>query len=303
MFIMPGPTLAVAIGDAYGVGHEFTSHPAHIRAELSYLDSAYLKTLAGTVSDDTTMTRVNAEITLAIFTAGFKPTVLDFANAYLHNHRKLDPRKGYSSGFQTLLDDPVWVPDGKTLIERINTHGKKETNGGAMRASPFGLLPTVGQVISLARRQAECTHTGNGLLAAQAAALMAHHGIYRLGPKAELPAFLAANLSRWHPEFNQPWSGYIACHGLQTVMAALTAIQQTDSFGDMLRQIVEWGGDVDSACAVAMGAAWARTDMANDLPAEFFYKLEDSAFVRTYLQGLDMLLVTHAAKLGAFRPD
>lgn len=301
MFIMPGPTLAVAIGDAYGVGHEFTAHPPHVKAELSYLDSAYLNTLAGTVSDDTTMTRVNAEMTLAILTTGFNPTVLDFANAYLNNHRKIDPRKGYSKGFQALLDDPA-VENGHHLITRINGHGKKETNGGAMRASPFGLLPTVGKVISLARRQAECTHTGNGLLAAQAAALMAHHGIYRLGPKAELPAFLAANLSRWHPEFNRPWSGYVECHGLQTVMAALTAIQQTDSFGDMLKQIVEWGGDVDSVCSVAMGAAWARTDMANDLPSEFFYKLEDSPFVRTYLQGLDLLLVRHAAKLGAFRP-
>jgi len=51
------------------------------------------------------------------------------------------------------------------------------------------------------------------------------------------------------------------------------------------------GGDVDTAAAIAMGAASQSVQIAQDLPGVLLDGLEDGPFGRTYMERLDAQLL------------
>jgi hypothetical protein len=60
-----------------------------------------------------------------------------------------------------------------------------------MRAGPIGLLPDLTEILRRAEIQARLTHdTPDGIESAQAAALAVHYCHHRIGPTAQLPAWV-----------------------------------------------------------------------------------------------------------------
>src|SRR5206468_6801023 len=112
------------------------------------------------------------------------------ASSFVNVFRR-DPRQGYSKRTYGALSA---ARDGADFLTRLDPIS--DTSGAAMRSAPIGLYPTPAEVLSRCGFQAALTHnTSDGIRAAQAASLMTHYTHYHLGPKRELPAFLARHLA------------------------------------------------------------------------------------------------------------
>ncbi len=153
---------------------------------------------------------------------------------------------------------------------------ESDKSGAAMRAAPLGVFPTIGEVVARATAQAKLTHdTPDGINSALAAALMTHYFLYRLGPKAELGAFVARHVPG---DWAQPWHGKVKSKGPMSVRAAITAIVENASMSDVLRACVAFTGDVDTVAAIALAAGSCAAEIAHDMPQHLIYGLEDGPY-------------------------
>lgn len=169
--------LELAIADAYG--NLFEMKQPDFVAENNHL-TRYLSG-TGYYTDDTQMSLAITEAILSGEPLGESLLAGKFVEAF-----KRDPHSGYARRFYQFLSD---VADGPDFLARI--HNNSIRNGGAMRAGPIGIYPTVAEVIEKSDLQAKITHnTDEGRSAAIAAALMTHYFLYERGPKANLGHFL-----------------------------------------------------------------------------------------------------------------
>ncbi|MFT3775725.1 MAG: ADP-ribosylglycohydrolase family protein [Minicystis sp.] len=280
--------IEIAVGDAYGAAFEYVK-PEHIRAFNTL--AAYARhprhgLEPGSYTDDTQMSVAVAEVLLD------EPSWsrAAFADRFVHAFKR-DPRDGYARGFQKFLEG---IADGASFLREIRPDSDK--SGAAMRACPIGLLDSVGRVVEVATLQAKVTHdTPDGINAAVAAALAAHFFAYRLGSPEELGAFLVENVEG---AWDAAWVGEVGPKGWMSVRAAITAIRRNRSLASLLRDCVEFGGDVDTVAAIALGAASMSEDYARDLPEALVDGLENGPFGRDFLRSLDRRLLQ---KLG-FEP-
>ena len=272
--------LEIAVGDAYGAGLEYV--PREIIDKNNnlrkYLSHQKYKTIPGTYTDDTQMALGVAELLLE--DKEFTP--LNIATKFVEVFKR-DERAGYAQGFYNFLKE---VKTGEEFLEKINPTSEK--NGGAMRASPIGYLPKIRDVISHAEIQASVTHnTFIGKNSAAAAALMAHYFIYNLGDKKNLGEFI----SEYVPgEWNTPWKGEVGAKGFIAVRAAITAMNSSNSLSEILKACIDFGGDVDTVAAIALGSASCSKEIEQDLPDKLINSLENSNFGKDYLIELDKRL-------------
>jgi ADP-ribosylglycohydrolase len=270
----------IAIGDAYGAGFEYTS-PKLIRNEndLShYVKHPRHRIDPGLYTDDTQMS-----IALAQSLVEDLPwTPLNLAQKFVDCFKR-DPRKGYASSFYYFLRE---VHDGEQFLARIRPDSEK--SGAAMRAGVLGMLPSIGEVKKYAEVQAAITHnTPLGIGAAKAAALASHYCYRRLGPKAELGRFLESHVPG---QWSVSWRGKVQAPGWMSVRAAVTAVANHETLSDVLRACIDFGGDVDTVAAIAMGPASCCDEIEQDLPQRLIDDLENGAYGREYLIALDAKL-------------
>jgi len=273
--------IELAIGDAYGAAFEYVK-PAHIRKFHTlegYARHPRHGLAPGSYTDDTQMSVAVAEVLLDEPSWNRQAFADGFVRAF-----KRDPREGYARGFQKFLEG---IEDGTAFLREIRPDSDK--SGAAMRACPIGLLDSVGRVVEVAELQAKLTHdTRDGVNAAVAAALSAHFFAYRLGPPEELGAFLVENVDgAWDAE----WVGEVGHKGWMSVRAAITAIGHNRSLSSLLRECVDFGGDVDTVATIALGAASMSEDYAQDLPQALVDGLENGPFGRDFLSALDRRLL------------
>ena len=76
------------------------------------------------------------------------------------------------------------------------------------------------------------------------------------------------------------------------VSAALTAFQRNDTLSGLLRDCVDFCGDVDTVAAIAMAAGACSAEYENDLPEHLYKNLENGAFGAEYLEKIDDKLMT-----------
>ncbi|TSC84013.1 MAG: ADP-ribosylglycohydrolase [Parcubacteria group bacterium Gr01-1014_13] len=262
-FSNPNMLLYIAMADAYAVAVEYNNALEGKCLEFQgYLAHPTHGLPAGSYTDDTEMSVANALV--LIQQPGFF-TKLAFADAYVAEFKTGGRRKGYSKGFQTVLE---LVRSGKELLALIDPTSVK--NGAAMRAVPIGVLPTVGKVLEVATLQASITHdTPEGRFSARAVALMSHFALYE---NTVLPG-LGRFCQRYLPEEDvryfgdaifRPWPcGPVKASpgtsvAIATVQAVVTVLAQENSLMGILRQVIKWGGDTDSVAAIAWGIASAR---------------------------------------------
>ncbi len=269
----PDILLYIAMADAYAAAVEYLDQNLQQEdlREQALLFERYLarpkgNLAAGEYTDDTEMSIANVRVLLA-----HRPpyTAREFADAYVTEFRYGGMREGYASGFYRFL---CKVTSGQEFQEQIQPHSTR--NGAAMRAVPIGVLPSVEQVLAVARTQAQLTHdTPEGIFSAQVVALLSHYALWAARPLAEAGAWCATILSDTTDErvrehvpqiFWQPWPRMhvhtepYGSTALTTVHAVVHLLREERSLMGMLRRVIEWGGDTDSVAAIAWGIASAR---------------------------------------------
>lgn len=268
--------LHLAIGDAYGAGFEYVK-PALLRQHNhlgAYFQHPRHQTIRpGQYTDDTQMSLAVAEALLE----SPRPTAVQWAEHFYRAFQR-DPREGYASRFYDFLRS---LADGSDFLQRIKPHSEK--SGACMRALPVGLLPQISEVMEVAAAQARLTHdTPGGIQSARAVALAAHYFLYRLGPVAHLDEFLRAEIGgEW-----SNWRGRVGETGLEAARAALSALQRNTSMAELLRQCVDYTGDVDTVACIALGAAACSLEYRRDLPRVLFDGLERGRYGHDYLARL-----------------
>ena len=176
-----------------------------------------------------------------------------FANEYVREFQRGGRRKGYSRGFQTILER---VHTGAELLKELKPDSNK--NGAAMRSVPFGVLPTVERVLEVATLQARITHdTPEGRFSARAVALMSHAVLYEdmvflpdLGeyckqhlPPEDVRRFGYVFSERWPETPVRSYTG--ASVAITTVHAVVDVLARENSLMGILKRIIKWGGDTD----------------------------------------------------------
>lgn len=260
----PNMLLYIGMGDAYAAAVEYnnTLHDACLMFQ-QYLSHPTHRNVPGTYTDDTEMSAANAKVLLQ-YDEPFRP--LMFADAYVHEFRRGGCRNGYSRGFQGVLER---VHSGNEFLLTVRPDSNK--NGAAMRSVPFGVLPTVEQVLAVATLQARITHdTLEGRFSARAVALMSHAVLYEdmiflpdLGEycKQHLPK---GDVNCFGYVFDEPWSKgpvkeyHGASVAITTVHAVVDVLARENSLMGIMKRIITWGGDTDSVAAIAWGIASAR---------------------------------------------
>lgn len=236
----------IAIGDAYGAGFEFSAREKIDRWNtLERYIGHDLGIPAGHYTDDTQMSIAVAEVLLNETVAA--ATAADFAAAFVRCYRR-DPRPGYSKGLQALLDE---CADGAELQRRIQTNSRR--NGAAMRSVPLALIEDKATLVRVAAEQARVTHcTPEAQLSSVVVALMGHLLLYG---DLRLHQLRDAIRQETGFELRDDWRGEVACDAIDTLHAVHTALVRHRDPASLLRACVDWGGDVDSVAAVALGLA------------------------------------------------
>lgn len=277
--------LELAIGDAYGAGFEYVDTEMILQQnDLSgYVKHPRHHIQPGSYTDDTQMSLAIAEAIVS--GEPWEPALL--AERFVQGFRR-DPRGGYATGFSHFLRQ---VHDGEQFLQEINPSSEK--SGAAMRAAPIGVYPTISLVIERCTMQAALTHnTPGGINAAVAAALMTHYFLYHLGSKSELGSFLEAHVPG---PWAAPWTGKVKSEGWMSVQAAITALRGCSAMSDLLKTCIQFSGDVDTVAAIALAAGSCSAEIAQDLPAHLFDRLENGPYGRDYIRLLDTQLMAFFA--------
>lgn len=256
----PDMLLRIAQADAYCVATEYIKFPRDraLQEEALYF-KRYLKhpthsLRPGQYSDDTQMSIAVAEVLSNEYENAHSS--YSYLKAF-YNCFKRDPRTGYSLGFQCLLEAATSPEDLKARIVPIS-----DKNGAAMRSVPLGVFRMPEMVMEVAALQARITHdTPHGVLVSQAVALMSHYALWTAEPMSMLPRYLASFDIRFAP-FSRPWAGRVQGSdvGIKTAHAVCTlaTLCEQISMLDILRTVIDWGGDTDSVAAIAWGIASTR---------------------------------------------
>lgn len=269
--------LELAIGDAYGAGFEYTGNVGPLDpARMRYVQHPrHRGTKPGMYTDDTQMSLALAELLVE----GQSWTAQNLAAKFVDVFHR-DPREGYASSFWGFLKR---TKSGADFLANIRPYSDK--SGAAMRAGPLGVLPDVRAVLDHAEIQAKVTHdTEAGIRAAQSAALMSHYFLYRLGPKSGLGTWIASHVAG---DWGVAWCGKVGSKGWMSVRAAITAVERNDSLARLLADCIRFGGDVDTVATIALAAASGSEEYGDDLPGDLVEGLENGAYGREYLVGLD----------------
>lgn len=263
-----------------GAGFEYATEMIEKHNDLSrYIQHPRHNILPGCYTDDTQMTLAIAELIVE----GQDWTPFNIASKFVEVFKR-DPREGYAGGFQAFLHS---VTSGEAFLARIRPDSDK--SGGAMRAAPIGVFPTITEVIEKSAIQAAVTHnTPDGIQAAVAASLMTHYFIYNLGSKSELGLFLEKHVAG---EWNKPYVGKVKSKGWMSVRAAITAVMRNDKLSELLKDCIAFTGDVDTVATVALAAASQSQEYTQDLPLHLIETLENGAYGRGYIQALDVKLL------------
>ena len=277
--------IELAVGDAYGAGFEYVDGDV-IRAHnhLShFVKHPRHPIVPGAYTDDTQMSIAIAEAIIS--GAPWTPQLL--ADKFVEVFKR-DPRPGYARGFYQFLRR---IKTGAQFLAEIDPSSDK--SGAAMRAAPIGVLPSTEQVVERATIQAAITHnTPDGINAAVAAALASHYFLYRLGPRRDLGQFLEGHVPG---EWSRPWHGKVKTKGWMSVHAAVTALMRNDRMSRLLQDCIAFSGDVDTVAAIALAAGSCSVEIAQDLPENLIFQLENGPYGREYLVQLDAPLLSLVA--------
>ena len=179
------------------------------------------------------------------------------------------PDAGYGGAFLQWLSDPQSRP--------YNSWG----NGAAMRVSPVGFaFADAETVLAEAKKTADVSHNHpEGIKGAQATALavfLARTGAGKETIRNQIRERFGYNLDRTVDDIRPGYRFDVSCQG--SVLEAIIAFLDSDSYEDAIRNAISLGGDSDTLACIAGGMAQAFykhipteivTKVTKRLPREF----------------------------------
>jgi ADP-ribosyl-[dinitrogen reductase] hydrolase len=283
--------VGIALGDALGSQYEFYPGGSSAISQdftFSYFEHPqngvddFLTTPKGMYTDDTQMTIANMRALIA------KADSVSYPQFWIDTFRE-NPIRGYSKGFQSLIQS---VETAAEFLQKVQP--TRETNGGAMRAIPFGYLPNLQTGLALAEKQAEITHVGGGIKAAVGVAYATHLALYSEKTfrhivehvSNDLDIRLADPTFKIDPHYfttslKKGGEG-VPCHGLKTLAATLYILEHVTSARQVLENSIKLGGDTDSVAALALGIYALRhelTDLPQNLVSDFHSSPHDLDYI------------------------
>ena len=159
-----------------------------------------------------------------------------------------------------------------------------------MRASCIGVFNNIDDVLDKTTIQCRLTHdTADGIAAARASSLMSHYFLYDLGMKQDVGKFLERYIAghKW----NEDYVGKVKAQGWMSVRAAITAVKRNDKLSELLKDCINFSGDVDTVATIALSAASCSKEYTKDLPDKLVWTLEGGKYGREYLIELDKKLM------------
>jgi len=276
--------LEIAVGDAYGACFEWTDKwIIQNKNKLKYITLEENPSLIkpGNYTDDTQMTLAIAEAMVE----GDEWTPYNLVHKFGQCFHR-DPRRGYAPGFQLFMES---TKSAKDFLDNIKP--TSERSGAAMRAGPLGLIPDINELKDKCNIQSNTTHnTENGRNSGLCSALMVHYFRYQIGPKSELLNWLNQHV-RVNIGVLEKHKDHIPVEGWPCVIAAIDAIMRSNSLSEVLVNGVNFAGDTDTICAIAMGPASFCEELACDIPACLIDGLENGTYGRDYIIELDKKLL------------
>jgi len=270
----------LAIGDAFGAAFEYSPKSFIKKHNTGVYFSKHPRhnIPPGFYTDDTQMTLAIAEQIVSEDT--WKP--INLAARFVEVFHR-DQRTGYAGRFYKFLKS---VKTGKEFLDQIKPGSDK--SGAAMRVTPIGLYSDIQEVLDKAEIQAKVTHdTPGGIASAKAAALLVHYCRFNLGPLDEAGAWIQGEIDgAWH----LPWEKKVKTKGYMAVRAAITALQRNTSLVELLKDCINFTGDVDTVATIALAAASTSIAYERDIPDSLTLALENRKYGRNYLLKLDLEL-------------
>lgn len=243
-----------AAGDAYGAAFEFLEferfHPNNARNYYVQPDTGLGN---GRYTDDTQM---NLAMFEAMLKYGTKVNALRIADEFVA-HYKRDPRPGYASRFQALLDE---CEDGADLLAKIQPNSTR--SGAIMRAPSVGGYKDISDVLRISRMQAEITHnTPQAIESSQAISLAMHYTLYSKENRHRMREFIADNVEFKQLDWITPRREWATIEAYDCAANAITAFLDARTVDEVLIKSISFGGDTDTVAATAMCLAWYYQDM------------------------------------------
>ncbi len=269
----------IAIGDAYGAGFEFSNRDKiENHNSGKYFTQHDLGIPAGKYTDDTQMSIAIAELLISN-TEFTKETC---ANSFIQTFKR-DKRQGYAKKFQALIET---CENGADLIKNIKPQSTR--NGAAMRSVPLGLIVNKDDLLASARTQASVTHeTPEGIISSQIIGLASHKLIYEKVFITEIPHLIYKETGF---SINTNWKTEVACDAVQTIHAVFSSLTRNTKISDLLIDCVNYGGDVDSVAAIALGLASLSPEYEKDINQNLLNSLENGNFGFDFLKNFDKKL-------------
>lgn len=278
-----GAYLGFALGDALGATAEFmtaTEIAATYHGGLRHIvGGGWLRLKAGQVTDDTQMALALGDALLAARGWDLRMT----ADAFVGWMRSRPPDIGHACrrGIRRyMLEGTLAAPPAED----------NAGNGAAMRNLPLALA-TLGDAALLAScslEQARLTH--NHPLSDAAVLLFAQltQLLLQGGGIADCRRCAAAAIAVY-PQFRfDPWPGNTSGYVVDTVQTVLHAFFRNDSVESCIVDVVNRGGDADTAGALVGQLAGACYG-AQDLPPRWLRQLDRGVAERVHRQALALL--------------
>ncbi len=273
--------LNLAIADAYGAGFKSakTSVIREFNTGNAFMDNPKSATVGGVYTGKTQTALAVTEALINRDEWTHENLAKRLLECFHRDRRQSYPRRSYNLYIKT--------DSAAALLKKITPNG--DDNRAAVRALPIGVLADAKEVMEKASIQAMLTHyTGEGIRSSVAAALITHYFVHKLGEKSKLAAFLSDSLPG---DWNRAWNGPVGLKGEMTVRAAITAIVRNDSMKKLLMDCVSFTGQIDAVSAIACAAATHCPEIRQDIPYSLTENLENGAYGREYIGGLDAGLI------------
>jgi ADP-ribosylglycohydrolase len=282
----------IGLGDAYGASFEF-ARPDFVEAHndgRSFLTNPVFGAIGrGKYTDDTQMSLALAEVIVNEHAMAY--TAENIADSFFRVFKR-DPRPGYSSYLYKVLNSSDTVEQMRGRLQP-----KSDRSGACMRACPLGVYGSLDEIRSRAEIQARITHdSDNGVVSATAVAFATHYLLFELGPREGLGHWLNDNVGivNWDEPYTQP----VGNLGIEAAWSAISVVQRSHTYTEILTRAVGLTGDVDTTAAIAMGMASCNMHFVDDLHPELLAGFEDQAQVQR-LRDMDERLRDLARKNGA----
>jgi ADP-ribosyl-[dinitrogen reductase] hydrolase len=263
-----GAYLGFAIGDALGATVEFMTAReiagTYRNGLRNIVGGGWLRLKPGEVTDDTQMSLALGDALLAA--RGWNPTMV--ADAFVGWMRSKPPDIGNACrrGIRRyMLDGSLAAPPAED----------NAGNGAAMRNLPIALV-TLGDAASLAHCSLQQAHITHNHPLSDAATLLFSQLTQILllgGSIADCRRCVSDTLAR-HPAFRfEPWPGNTSGYIVDTVQTVLHCFFRTDGVESCVTEVVNRGGDADTAGALAGQLAGACYGV-QDIPPRWLKQLD-----------------------------